>query len=77
MALQPGRNYNISIEAQGHLFHSENLLVPDTACYIEIVRPIDLVPVKIGESVVLKNIMKCGIETRYLAAPDGSGQPPR
>lgn len=54
--LPPGPNYNIRYEASNHLFHSENLNIPDTANYYEIQKSIDLSPLTVGSKIVLNNI---------------------
>jgi len=54
--LPKGRNYNISYEADGHLHHSENFLVPDNSSYAEISRPIELETIRVGGTIVLNNI---------------------
>ena len=54
--LQPGKNYNISYEAEGFLFQSENLNVTDSSVYQLINRPIELNPIKVGTRMTLKNI---------------------
>jgi len=56
VTLTAGRNYNITAKADGYLFHSENFDIPDTAQYIEKVVDIELQPMMVGSSVVLKNI---------------------
>lgn len=54
--LQPGRNYNITYEADDFLFSSENFNVADTSAYAVINRPIELSPIKVGQKITLKNI---------------------
>jgi outer membrane protein OmpA-like peptidoglycan-associated protein len=54
--LQPGRNYNISYEADDFLFSSENFVVSDTSAYSVINKPIELQPIKAGQKITLKNI---------------------
>ncbi|MBA3901434.1 MAG: OmpA family protein [Bacteroidetes bacterium] len=54
--LPPGANYNISYEADGYLFKSENIDVPMEANYFEINKSIDLQPIEVGHKVVLNNI---------------------
>lgn len=54
--LPPGRNYNISYEADDFLFSSENFNVADTSAYAIINRPIELAPIKVGQKITLKNI---------------------
>lgn len=54
--LQPGRNYNISYEADDFLFSSENFDVADSSAYSVINKAIELQPIKVGQKITLKNI---------------------
>jgi outer membrane protein OmpA-like peptidoglycan-associated protein len=54
--LPAGKNYGISVSATGYLFHSENVDIPDTARFQEIVRDIDLKRLEKGTQIVLRNI---------------------
>ncbi len=54
--LPAGKNYGISVTAANYLFHSENVDIPDTANYQEIVRDIDLKKLEKGTQIVLRNI---------------------
>jgi outer membrane protein OmpA-like peptidoglycan-associated protein len=54
--LPPGKNYNITYEAEGYLFQSENLDVSDSSSYRIIHKPIELTPLRVGEKTALKNI---------------------
>ncbi len=56
LILPPGKDYNIAVEAEGYLFHSENLNVPANSAYNEINKAIELAPLKVGEKIVLRNI---------------------
>lgn len=56
VSLPAGKNYGIAVKAEGYLFHSENVNVPDTAAYSEIRKNIELQPLEVGSSVILKNI---------------------
>lgn len=56
LTLIPGRNYNVTYESAGFLFHSENIFIPDTTSYQVINKAVDLAPIKVGAKVVLKNI---------------------
>jgi outer membrane protein OmpA-like peptidoglycan-associated protein len=56
VTLPSGKNYGISVNAAGYMFHSENFNISDTAAYIEIVKDIKLHRVTEGKKVVLKNI---------------------
>jgi outer membrane protein OmpA-like peptidoglycan-associated protein len=54
--LPPGANYNISYEAEGYLFKSENIDIPDDANYFQINKAIELEAIQIGSKIVLNNI---------------------
>lgn len=47
LILKPGITYNIAYEANGYLFHSENLTVPIGTSYFEINKAVNLEPIKI------------------------------
>lgn len=54
--LPPGANYNISYEAEGYLFKSENIDIPEDADYFQINKAIELETIQIGSKIVLNNI---------------------
>jgi outer membrane protein OmpA-like peptidoglycan-associated protein len=54
--LPPGKNYNITYEAEGVLFKSENLIVPENSQFSTINNDIKLPAIKAGENIVLNNI---------------------
>jgi outer membrane protein OmpA-like peptidoglycan-associated protein/tetratricopeptide (TPR) repeat protein len=54
--LPPGANYNISYEAEGYLFKSENIDIPEDANYFQINKAIELEPIQIGSKIILNNI---------------------
>lgn len=54
--LPPGKNYNITYEAEGYLFHSENMDVLIKTNYYVIRKAVQLKPLVVGAKVVLKNI---------------------
>lgn len=54
--LPPGKNYNVTYEAENYLFHSDNIIIPDNAVFQNIEAPVKLAPIKAGESIVLNNI---------------------
>lgn len=54
--LNRGQNYNISYEAKGYLFHSENVNVPKLAEYSTLQKDVVLEKVGIGAKIVLNNI---------------------
>jgi outer membrane protein OmpA-like peptidoglycan-associated protein len=54
--LPPGKNYNVTYEAEGYLFKSENLLVPKNSSYSMLKKEIKLAPIKANQSIVLNNV---------------------
>jgi outer membrane protein OmpA-like peptidoglycan-associated protein len=56
VSLPSGKNYGIAVKKDGYLFHSENFIIPENAVYQEIQKDIYLKPIKIGQSIVLRNI---------------------
>ncbi len=54
--LSRGQNYNLSYEANGYLFQSENINVPKQPEYLVLTKNIVLEKVKIGSKIVLNNI---------------------
>ncbi len=54
--LTPGKNYNISYEADGFMFYSENREISKKTNYYEIYKPIQLPPITVGSKIVLNNI---------------------
>lgn len=54
--LNRGQNYNISFEAKGYLFQSENVNVPKQPEYTALTKNIVLDKVKAGSKIVLNNI---------------------
>lgn len=51
-----GQNYNVSYEAKGYLFHSENVNVPKVAEFSTLQKDIILDKVEVGSKIVLNNI---------------------
>ncbi|MBN2682126.1 MAG: OmpA family protein [Bacteroidales bacterium] len=56
VSLPSGKNYGIAVKATDYLFHSENFNIPAATNYQEIVKDIQLNKMKIGSSVILKNV---------------------
>jgi len=56
VSLPSGKNYGITVSADGYLFHSENFNIPEKAAYQEIEKDIYLKKIAVGSSIVLKNI---------------------
>tara|TARA_B100000683_G_scaffold277943_1_gene341100 strand:+ start:8851 stop:10923 length:2073 start_codon:yes stop_codon:yes gene_type:complete len=54
--LPPGKNYNVTYEAKGYLFKSENLIVPKNSAFQSMKKEIKLAPIKADESIVLNNV---------------------
>jgi outer membrane protein OmpA-like peptidoglycan-associated protein/tetratricopeptide (TPR) repeat protein len=56
VSLPSGKNYGISVKAEGYLFHSENFNIPAATGYQEVIKDVVLSKVGVGSSIVLKNI---------------------
>jgi outer membrane protein OmpA-like peptidoglycan-associated protein len=56
VSLPAGKNYGISVKADGYLFHSENVDIPKASGYREYEKNIDLKKVEVGQTIVLRNI---------------------
>lgn len=54
--LPPGKNYNVTYNAEGYLFKSENLIVPKNSAFQSMKKEIKLAPIKANESIVLNNV---------------------
>jgi outer membrane protein OmpA-like peptidoglycan-associated protein len=54
--LTPGKSHNISYEAEGSLFYTENTFIPEADSYRETVKDIKLSDLSAGSKVVLNNI---------------------
>jgi outer membrane protein OmpA-like peptidoglycan-associated protein len=54
--LPSGKNYNITYQAEGYLFHSENLDVRDSTAYEVIDQAINLNPLGVGQKIILRNV---------------------
>ncbi|MBA3663074.1 MAG: PD40 domain-containing protein [Bacteroidetes bacterium] len=54
--LTPGKNYNISYDAEGFLFYSENRYIAKNTNYYELYKVIELPPVIVGSKIALNNI---------------------
>ncbi|MCB0396678.1 MAG: OmpA family protein, partial [Flavobacteriales bacterium] len=54
--LPEGGNYDLSFEAEGFMFHSQNLNLPEGTSYKEINTAISLDPIVVGEKMILNNI---------------------
>ncbi|MEN2992867.1 MAG: OmpA family protein [Bacteroidia bacterium] len=56
ISLPAGRNYGITVTAEGYAFHSENFIVEETQGYREVRKDIGLQKYKRGTVIVLRNI---------------------
>jgi outer membrane protein OmpA-like peptidoglycan-associated protein len=54
--LTPGKNYNITYQAENHLFYSDNMEIPKESKYYEVDRTVKLDPIVVGSKIVLNNI---------------------
>lgn len=54
--LTPGKSHNISYEAEGRMFHSENKFIPASNKFVEEARDVKLADVKPGSRITLNNI---------------------
>jgi len=56
VSLPSGRNYGIAVTMEGYLFYSENINLPKSKAYQEIVKDVDLSKLEVGKKIVLRNI---------------------
>lgn len=54
--LERGKNYNLSFEAEGYLFQSENVNMPKEQVYSSVEKNVVLQPIVIGSKTILNNI---------------------
>jgi len=54
--LPSGKDYGMSVNADGYMFHSENFNIPEATGYQEIRKDVQLLPVNPGAKVVLRNV---------------------
>lgn len=54
--LPSGKNYGIAVKMNGYLFHSENFDIPMAANYQEVVKDVEMKPIVVGSTIVLKNV---------------------
>ncbi len=54
--LPSGKDYGMSVNADGYMFHSENFNIPSANGYQEIIKDIQLLPVNPGSKIVLRNV---------------------
>ncbi|TAL57473.1 MAG: hypothetical protein EPN85_14035 [Bacteroidetes bacterium] len=56
ISLPSGKNYGINVKKDGYLFYSDNLTIPDTSAYKEIIKTVPLEKLNVGSKIVLRNI---------------------
>ncbi len=56
VSLPSGINYGIIVKAKGYLFHSENVNIPYSAGYQEVIKDVKLKKIEVGKTIVLNNI---------------------
>lgn len=56
LALNSGKNYGISVKADGYLFHSENFDIPELSEYNLVNKVIELKNIKKGSTIALRNV---------------------
>ena len=56
VSLPSGKNYGIAVKMDGYLFHSENFDIPAGAVYQEVVKDVEMKPIVVGSTIVLKNV---------------------
>ena len=56
VTLPAGKDYGIAVVAEGYLFHSVNVNIPETTGYQEIRKDIQLQRLEVGKKIILKNI---------------------
>lgn len=56
ISLPAGKNYGVAVNADGYLFQSENFDIPESAGYTEYEKVIYMKKIKVGKSIVLRNI---------------------
>jgi outer membrane protein OmpA-like peptidoglycan-associated protein/tetratricopeptide (TPR) repeat protein len=54
--LPSGKDYGIAVKKDGYLFYSENFNIPATTNYQEIVKEVDLLPLRNNATIVLRNV---------------------
>ncbi len=56
VTLPAGKNYGISVKAEGYLFYSENVDLTERSRYEEVENDVQLDKIEVGKSIVLRNI---------------------
>jgi outer membrane protein OmpA-like peptidoglycan-associated protein len=55
-SLPAGKNYGLSVNKEGYMFHSENFNIADTSEFEQVKKEVLLQPIEVGTKIVLKNI---------------------
>ncbi|MGM0649586.1 MAG: OmpA family protein [Bacteroidota bacterium] len=55
-SLPAGKNYGLSVNKEGYMFHSENFNIADTSGFEKVKKEVLLQPIEVGTKIVLKNI---------------------
>jgi outer membrane protein OmpA-like peptidoglycan-associated protein len=56
ISLPSGKNYGIAVKSEGYLFYSDNLTIPDSAAFREIIKTVPLKKFRVGNKIVLNNV---------------------
>ena len=56
VSLPSGRNYGIAVTMEDYLFYSENVDLPKSKTYQEIIKNVELNKLEVGKKIVLRNI---------------------
>lgn len=56
ISLPSGKNYGINAKKEGYLFYSDNITIPDTSAYKEIIKTVPLEKLNVGSKIVLRNV---------------------
>ncbi len=56
ISLPSGKNYGIAVKSDGYLFYSDNLTIPDSAAFAEIIKTVPLKKFIVGKKIVLNNV---------------------
>lgn len=54
--LPSGKDYGMTVNSDGYMFHSENFNIPEATGYQEVEKDIQLLPINPGAKVVLRNV---------------------
>lgn len=56
VSLPSGKNYGLSVKAEGYLYYTDFFVIPDTSAYREVEKTVLLKKLTIGKKIVLQNI---------------------